>query len=190
MYCTRSFVAALLVLTLVGCSTTPKRDYSGAALDQYQAALSVMKSGQNDEAISRFVHMSKDYPTLAGPFANLGLLYQKKGMMKEAAETFDKAIALRPESAQIYNNAGIFYRSAGRFDDAEAAYLAAIKRAPNEAEPALNLAILYDIYLNKPTDAIKYYKRYLSLSGDKHDKVKLWLADLERRAGTVASGSE
>lgn len=188
MHCIKPVFAILLVLALFGCSSTPKNGHhSSTVLEQYQLALSAMKAGKTDDAIASFVQMSEDYPSLAGSFANLGLLYQKKAMLEEAAEAFDKAIALKPQSPQIYNNAGIFYRSVGRFDDAEAAYLAAIEITPDEAEPVVNLAILYDMYLHRPADAIKYYKRYLSLSGDKHDKVKLWLADLERRTGAVAS---
>lgn len=191
MRCIKPVFAILLVLALFGCSSTPKNaHHSSTALEQYQSALRTMKAGKTDDAIARFVQMSLDYPSLAGSFANLGRLYQKKGMLEEAGEAFDKAVALKPQSVKIYNNAGIFYRSAGRFDDAEAAYLAAIEIAPDEAEPAVNLAILYDMYLNRPADAIQYYKRYLLLSGDKHEKVKLWLADLQRRTGAVANTSQ
>lgn len=191
MRCIKSLFAISLLFLLFGCSAAPKKTlHSSMALEKYQAALGLMRAGKTDEAAARLVQMSKVYPSFAGVFANLGLLYQKKGMLNEAADAFDKAVTLNPQSAQIYNNAGIFYRSAGRFHDAEAAYLAAIEIAPNDAEPAVNLAILYDMYLNESADAIKYYKRYLALNGDKQEKVKLWLADLERRAGAIASTGE
>lgn len=180
-----SFIKHLLglffVLALVACSTAPVQQHPAAAMDQYQTAVSAMKAGQGDEAINHFVQMTQEYPTLAGPYANLGLLYQRQNLIKEATEAFDKALSLQPQSAQIYNSAGIFYRSVGRFDDAEAAYLNAIDKSSEYADPALNLAILYDLYLNQTRKAIQYYKRYLSLTKNKDETVGLWLADLQRR---------
>lgn len=181
MFYNRLAFSLLLLLTFVGCSSVPQQQHSSAVVDQYQTALHAMKTGQNDQALNLFVKMTRDYPALAGPYANLGLLYQKQGLSKEAGAAFDKAVALQPQSTQIYNAAGIFYRSVGRFDDAEKAYLNAIDKSSGNADAVLNLAILYDLYLNKPAKAINYYKRYLSLTKDKNEKVELWLVDLERR---------
>lgn len=146
MPCIRHFIGLFIVLVLVGCSTAPVQQHPDAAVDEYQTALNTMKSGQSDEAIKHFVQMTQEYPSLAGPYANLGLLYQRQNLTKEAAEAFDKALTLEPQSAQIYNSAGIFYRSVGRFEDAEAAYLSAIDNSSDYADPVLNLAILYDLY--------------------------------------------
>ncbi len=181
MTCIRQTFTLIILLVLVGCSTLPTQQHPKSALEQYKIALKAMKAGKNDKAINYFVKMTQDYPSFAGPYANLGLLYQRQNLKKEAAEAFDKAMSLQPQSAEIYNSAGIFYRSVGRFDDAEAAYLNAVKNSPDYAEPILNLAILYDLYLKQPENAIKYYKRYLSLTKKPDGKVGLWLADLQRR---------
>ncbi len=181
MFYTRHIISLLLLVALAACSTAPKQKYNAAALDEYQTALAAMKAGQSDEAIKYLLQMTEGYPTLAGPYANLGLLYQRQGRPKEATVAFDKALTLQPTSAKIYNSAAVFYRSQGRFHDAESAYLQAIEKSSSYADPILNLAILYDLYLKQPGKAIKYYKHYLALNDKNNEQVALWLADLEQR---------
>lgn len=181
MFCIRFIGSLLLVLALAGCSTAPKHQYSAAAQSKYQIAVAAMQTGQDDEAINQFSQMTKGYPQLAGPYANLGLLYQAQGLVKEAAAAFDKAVSLQADSAKIYNSAAVFYRSQGRFNDAESAYLQAIAKSSDYAAPVLNLAILYDLYLKQPSKAVKYYKKYLVLTDKNNEQVSLWLADLEQR---------
>lgn len=181
MFCIRHILSLLLVLVLSGCGTTSKQEHSASSQQQYQTALVAMQADRDEEAINLFSQMTLDYPNLAGPYANLGLLFQHQGLTKEAAVAFDKAIQLQPNSAKIYNRAAVFYRSQGRFKDAESAYLHAIDKAASYADPVLNLAILYDLYLQQPVMAIKYYKHYLGLSDVNNEQVALWLADLEQR---------
>jgi len=180
MFCIKRILCLLLVLILAGCSSLPKQNNATAFTD-YEVALTAMQAGQDEAAIDRFSEMTLDYPRLAGPYANLGLLYQRQGLMKQASVAFDKAIQLQPESAKIYNSAAVFYRSQGRFKDAESAYRQAIEKAADYADPVLNLAILYDLYLQQPVMAIKYYKHYLTMTDVNKERVTLWLADLEQR---------
>lgn len=181
MLCIKQFVGLLLMFVLVACSTAPKHHASDLAKTEYKAAIDVMQAGDTENALKLFSKITQDYPELAGPHANLGLLYQTLGRVKDATEAFDRAISLQPDSARIYNSAAVFYRSQGRFKDAESAYLNAIDKAPDYVAPVLNLGILYDLYLHQPAMAIKYYRQYLFLTGDDDEKVALWLADLERR---------
>lgn len=181
MFCTRNILCLLFVLVLSGCSSVPKQQHSAVAEAEYQTAIAAMQAGQSDAAVGHFLKMTQDYPTLAGPYANLGLLYQRQGLLKEAEAAFDQAIALQPMSAKIFNSAAVFYRSQGRFKDAESAYLHAIEKSSSYVDPVLNLAILYDLYLKQPAKAIVYYQRYLALSDKNNGQVALWLADLEQR---------
>jgi len=181
----------LAAILLFGCASAPTpKSGDQATSTEYTQAVAKLEAGDLDEARKALLQMTREYPDLAGPYANLGLLYQRQGDNKAAAAAFDTALALKPDSGRIYNAAALFYRSVGRFADAEAAYLRAIRYAPDFADPLLNLAILYDLYLDRPAQAIKYYRRYLAMS-DKSDKqVKLWLADAQRRAGVVVGNGK
>ncbi len=181
MICIKRILCLLLILILAACTAIPKQHQSAVAEDDYRLSLAVMQAGQDDTAIEQFLKMTLDYPGLAGPYANLGLLYQRQGLTEQAAAAFDEAIQLQPESAKIYNAAAIFYRSVGRFKDAESAYLQAVDKDAGYSDPVLNLAVLYDLYLQQPVVAIKYYQYYLGMSELNKERVALWLADLKRR---------
>jgi len=146
--------------------------------------------GQTEEALNQFLKIIQDYPKYSGPYANLGLIYEALGQKDKATEAFDNALALMPRSATIYNSAGLHYRTVGRFNDAESAYLNAIRIASDYPDPILNLAILYDLYLNEPDKAIIYYKLYNSKSNDDNQNVVGWLNDLEQRSNTLNSTNE
>ncbi len=181
MICIKRILCLFLVLILAACTALPKQKKGIVAEDDYLTAVTVMQAGEDEKAISLFSEMIANYPGLAGPYANLGLLYQRQSLTKEAAAAFDRAIQLRPDSAKIYNSAAIFYRSVGRFKDAESAYLQAIDKAAGYTDPVLNLAILYDLYLQQPVTAIKYYQHYLSMSEVNKEQVMLWLTGLKQR---------
>lgn len=185
MRCIRLALGGLLAALLVGCSSLPPEaplpPAPAAIMEDYQAALADMEAGRSEAARETLQGLTRQHPDLAGPFANLGLLYQQGGDTAQAAAAFDRALALQPQSSDIYNSAGVFYRSVGRFADAEAAYLQAMEHDPALAAPVLNLAILYDLYLHRPRQALVYYRQYLELGGDDDGRVAMWLMDLQRR---------
>ena len=77
---------------------------------------------------------------------------------------------------------GLLYRKTGRFTDAKKTYENVIKVFPQFLPARKNLGILCDLFMNNLECAIEQYKAYLSInSNDK--KMKIWLADLERRTG-------
>lgn len=64
----------------------------------------------------------------------------------------------------IDNSIALLYLSQGDFVRAKNHLLAAYRREPTHPIPAQNLAVLYDQYLSKPTDAVRFYGVALSNS--------------------------
>ncbi len=180
----------LVALLLAACSTAPKVKTAPSAApveigeevrSRYQAALALMQAGKDEEAAAILQQMTRDYPRLAGPYVNLGILYSRGGRSEEAEQALRKAIALRPDNAAAHNALGILYRELGRFDEALAAYQAALKADPRYAYAHLNLGILLDIYLQRPAEALPHYEAYQALQARPDKTVALWIVDLKRR---------
>mgnify|MGYP001371975745 CR=1 FL=1 len=69
--------------------------------------------------------------------------------------------------------------------------LAAIVQQALAADPAhyrthRNIAVLLDLYLWRPAEALQHFESYLSMSGTADRQVSGWIAELKRRVGDVA----
>ena len=125
--------------------------------------------------------ITRKYPSLAGPFTNLGLVYIKKGKFTEAKQALLQATTIKPGDAVAYNHLGVAYRELGEFKQAQQAYEEALKLKPDYADAHLNIGILYDVYLNDLNQALLQYQQYQSLSNSPDPKVEKWIVDLKRR---------
>ena len=152
-----------------------------AAQRAFDEASSVLRSGRNEEAERAFRAVSQAYPDLAGPHANLGVIYRRAGKLDEAAKEFEQAVHLSPAQPIYLNELGVTYRQLGQFAKARDAYQKAIALDPRYAAPTLNLGILYDLYLSDPAHALVQYSRYLALSPNGDATVTKWVADLKNR---------
>jgi len=83
-------------------------------------------------------------------------------------------------NVQAWNVLGSLLRRAGRFEEARRAYEAAIEADPFYPNAYCNLGILYDLYLQRPAEARRYYERYLVLAPAREKEIRRWLVDLER----------
>jgi lipoprotein NlpI len=108
------------------------------------------------------------------------LIYAKSKRFDLAASAFSKAIANNPQNAVAYNWQGMLYREANNYSRAEESYKYAIGANPNYGYAHLNLGILYDVYLKRPSDALTQYKEYQRLGGTDDLRVLVWVADLEK----------
>lgn len=182
--------AGLLGLLLAACTTAPKVETTPAATaveiseeakTRYQQALALMNEDRLAEAEEILAAMTRDFPRLAGPYVNLGIIYGRSDRPQEAERALRKALELRPDNAAAYNELGILYRSLGRFADAEAAYRKALAVDSSYALAHLNLGILLDIYLQRPAAALPHYETYQQLLPKADKEVALWIIDLKRR---------
>lgn len=143
-----------------------------------------MQNGQEDQALKDLETLISLNSGFSAPHNNLGILYKRKGLLDMAIREYQEAIRLKPDYAEAHHNLGIAYREKGLFKEAERAYLEAVRLRPDLAEAHFNLGILYELYLNRPEEAIRHYKEYQKLDGLKEHEVDLWILALEQRLQT------
>jgi len=147
----------------------------------YQQALTALGAGRYSEAERALLAVIRREPKLAGPRANLGILYARTGHSAQAIESLKQAISLNPDRAAYYNELGMVSRREGRFDEARRYYAKALDLDPSYAYAHLNIGILYDLYLQDAAKAMQHYQRYRELAPGEAGTVTKWIADLQQR---------
>lgn len=149
----------------------------------YAEALKLLKSNQLEQAEATLQAVARANPQASGPLTNLGIVYARSNRKPEARTAFTRAINLNPANAAAHNWLGVLAREAGDFARAEQAYQAALAADGGYAPAQLNLAILYDLHLKRPADALAAYRKYDALTGRKDARVAVWIGELEATAG-------
>jgi tetratricopeptide (TPR) repeat protein len=152
-----------------------------AAQNQFTKGVHLLEKGQTEEARFVFEKLRDDYPKISVFYVNLGVTYKRLGLLPEAITSYQRALEIDRGDAAIYYNMGIALREAGEFRKAEQSYKTALVIFPDFMDAHYNLAVLYDLYLNQPNEAIEHYRRYLELGGGSLDEVQIWIAALQKR---------
>lgn len=165
----------------VEIATTTKALDIDKAKSDYKKALHAAQLGDYDLAETLFIAMTEAYPTLSGPYLNLGLSYQRKEQFDAAEKRFRQAILVQPQNSIAYNQLGILLRTKGEFEASLEMYKKALDIDSDYALAHLNIGILLDLYLVKPAKALAHYRIYQTLTDTKDQKVAFWIVDLEQR---------
>lgn len=152
---------------------------------RFQEALGLMKARQFPEAQAAFIALSRDYPAFSGPFTDLGILYAQGRQRELAVASLTRAVAANPENEVAHNWLGTLLRENGDFVRAEQSYRRAIAVRPGYAQAHLNLAILYDVALHRPRDALVSYRDYQRITGNEDLIVAAWIREIESRLQPV-----
>lgn len=154
---------------------------------QFEEALAALKAKQLPQARAGFELLAKEHPEFSGPLTNLAILDAKADADAAAISNFNRAIAANPRNAIAHNWLGILYREAKNYPRAEGAYLKSLEINPDNAAVVLNLAILYDLYLKRPADALTRYRDYQRMTNNRELKVTAWIKALEATAVPAAT---
>lgn len=155
----------------------------------FARALAAQEAGQRDAAITLWKDLIALAPNRAAPHINLGIVYRLDGRVDDAIAEYEAAIRLDPSDAAAHHNLGLARRAQGAWPLAERAYLRALELRPNQVETHYNLGILYDLFLNRPEEALTQYRTVVTLGGPYADTVALWIPSLERRLAQPAAPS-
>jgi tetratricopeptide (TPR) repeat protein len=142
-----------------------------------------LQEGDLAGANSSFTMLTEKYPTLSGPWLKLGVIAENQERYLEAIKHYKKAISVNRNNVNAYMALGLIQRKQGYFSDAFQTYLDALTVWKDFPEAHLNLAILYDLYLNNAEEAQKHYEAYYFLTGKKEEKVQKWLVEVRHRTG-------
>lgn len=166
---------------------------------RYLQGLSYLEQGQFESAQRVFESLIKSDPDRAELHNALGILFRRRGILDKSIAEYKMAIALvespsaapsgRPASSELYNNLAIAYRERGEFKKAEETYRKAITLDPKFEAAYYNLGVLYDLYLNQPSDAVQNYRDYERLAGP-NQTVDVWIEDLEQRAARKSGNTD
>jgi Flp pilus assembly protein TadD len=218
IFCSRIFCLCLIALALAGCATSPNTTartsrsttpakqtktaqpqktpeppkiepkVSAESRQSYKHALDALKAEKYPEAERILLALTAREPKLAGPYANLGIVYARTGRSAQAVESLRKAIDLNPDNAAYHNELGLVFRQDGKFDEARRAYAKAIDIKPDYAYAHLNIGILYDLYLQEGQKALPHYERYRELAPNEAGTVSKWIVELQRRKSASENG--
>ncbi|MCF6324999.1 MAG: tetratricopeptide repeat protein [Gammaproteobacteria bacterium] len=188
MYYTKP-LSIILLLLIAGCSTSPSKQIlkqggdstsiSDTEISLYRQAITELSDNHLDKATTSFLKMSKTKPDLAGPWANLALIYIKKQQYEKANNAVKTALTNNPDMPHALNLAGVIAEQDGRIDDARGFYEKALTNKPDYAIAHYNLALLFDVYLQDIASALPHYQRYLALTGGKDKNTALWVKELK-----------
>lgn len=158
----------------------------------FRAAVVAMQQKNWDFAESTLKQLAEKNPKLSGVHLNLGIVYRNKGNAEKAAEEFNLAINANMKNVDAYNQLAVLKREAGEFAAAESLYQKALGIWPFYPEGHKNIAILYDLYLGKPEQALPHYQAYQQLLSAPDKQVDSWIADVQRRlnAGKASDTAE
>ncbi len=159
---------------------------------QQQFAEAVQKLGAGDFAGARPIleQLMASEPTLAAPAVDLGMLHAREQRWPEAEASLAEGIRRDPKNVVALNEIAAVQREAGRFKEAEASYRQALDADPAHYRTHRNFAVLLDLYLWRPAEALQHCEAYLSKSGTADRQVSGWIAELRRRVGDVAQTAE
>ena len=151
---------------------------SAVDLKNAQKIMAEMQKGLDDKAYKLLKALLKKYPKHDVLNANMGVIAFNRSESILASKLFKKAIKYNDKLPDSYLFLGLIARQAGQFSVAEQYYLEALKRAKNDTYIHLNLGILYDLYLFKPSEAKQQYE---TLNEKEVPSVQLWIKNIEGR---------
>ena len=182
-------VVAMICLLFSGCSSTPTKSQQAAASPAVEAgftqALEYMQAGNWTGATDILEDLVAQNEQLGGAWLNLGIARSKLGDADNAITALEQAVKLDPGNAISHNQLGIVYRQTGDLARAEQHYEKSLSADSRFADAHWNLAMLYELYLHEPVQALHHYEEYRQLTGSDDQRLSISITDLQTQVQTA-----
>ncbi|MFV1873710.1 MAG: tetratricopeptide repeat protein [Oleiphilus sp.] len=194
--CFRLSIYLLAMSFLVACGGAPKKPAivieKTVANDKpvlteldkanYQKAVQLLSQAELDKAESLFTQLVDAHPKLTGAYVNLGVIKKAQNQSEDAKSWFSRALEIDPNFIDALLQQALIMQDAGKFTEAEDLLRRAEAINPKHPLVQYNLGVLYELYLQEYSLAIKHYEQYVQLSSaDDVETVKRWIMLLERK---------
>lgn len=156
-------------------------------VEELRRAIVVLELKDYQRSEADFEELVKVLPEIPEAYFNLAWVKQQLGKHAEVGAYAASGLKLRPNEVAAYLMMALSERELGRFLNAESIYLAALGTAPDDDRLHLNLGILYDLYLQRPGEALEHYRQYQRLQKTPNPQVGGWIVAMERAAGTKSA---
>jgi tetratricopeptide (TPR) repeat protein len=154
---------------------------------KYIDAKRALKQKNYRHAEQLFKTLTEEDKNLSGPWIGLGDVALEQKQYDQAVTHYAKAIELNSKNVNAYMRLAKAQRLQGNFLHAQNTYAKSLALWPDFPEAHLNLAVLYDIYLNHPLRAQKHMEAYQFLTNGENKDVAKWLAEIQQRTGVPIS---
>jgi len=136
----RLILLALCAL-LIGVAEGQEKKPSGEATRLNERAVTLLREGKVDEAITELKRAAELAPSSAVITANLAFAYDKQGKADEALTAYRKALELEPANTIARNNLGNLLSRQGQYEEATREFEELLRRDPDNAAAKSNLEI-------------------------------------------------
>lgn len=151
------------------------------SVDKFVSAKRALKFKQDVQAEKMLLDLTESDKSLSGPWVVLGDIATDRKDYVKAIDYYAQAIELNKNNMNAYVRLALAQRLKGDFLRAQNTYAAALAVWPDSPEAHLNLAVLYDVYLNHPLRAQKHMEAYQFLTSGQNKEVAGWLNEIQKR---------
>lgn len=166
---------------------SPSIHVSEDSLRKFDQAQQAFNRGDLSSADILLRDLAAIEKAVAGPKLWRGKVAEEKGDAEFAGGFYREAIAINPNNVNAYLALARVERQQGEFVSAQNTYAQALGVWKDFPEGHFNLAVLYDLYMNKPLLAQYHMEAYVFLTQGKNPKASGWLQELRHRTGEYDS---
>ena len=153
------------------------------SIAKYIEATRATKHKQYGQAEVVLQELTVEDKNLSGPWVLLGDIATEQNNHDKAIIQYQKAIELNDKNINAHLRLAKSQRMKGEFLKAQNTYAKLLGLWRDCPEAHLNLAVLYDVFLNHPLRAQKHMEAYQYLTGGEDINAAKWLAEIQQRTG-------
>lgn len=146
-------------------------------------AKKAMRAENYSVAKQKLQVITRNDKDLSGPWVLLGEIAQIEKQFEQSEKFYKTAISINPKNINAYTGLAKTQRLMGEFNVAQNTLALVLGIWSDFPEAHLNIAVLYDVYLNKAELAQKHMEAYLFLNGYKDMQAIGWMNEIRQRTG-------